>query len=430
MAIDPDTLVRFLDPADAGAQPGVLSPAETQILELINRKVAAAESLDELLAFLFDRLREISPCDRVSLAFVEENGRRLVSHRTRATYEPLLLGNGYAADLAGSSLETILHRGTPRIISDLERYLEQRPKSASTRLLVREGVRSNLTCPLAVEGRIVGLLFRSSRHANAYQDRHARFQTAIAERLGQAVEKAWRIEQLTAANKAYFEMLGFVTHELKSPVASMLMDAGLLMNGYLGPLEAKQREKLASLTRKGEYLLGLVQEYLDLARLEGGELKARLRPDIDFQTSVVEPSLELVRSQLENKRMELTRSIPPDLPRVTIDPDLVKIVMVNLLSNAAKYGFEGGQILLSALVSEGQLRVSVRNDGPGFSASHRSGLFRKFSRLDVPALRKERGTGVGLYTAWRIIQAHGGRIEAKSEEGRWAEFSYSIPQPS
>ncbi len=429
MATGPDSIVHFLDPSGITALLGEFSSAETVILEHINRKIAAAESLDALLDFLFESVRTVSPCDRLSLAFVEENGRRLVSHFTKAAYEPILLGKGYATDLAGSSLEAILNRGTPRIINDLERYLQQRPDSGVTRLLIREGVRSSLTCPLKVEGRIVGLLFRSSRRANAYEDRHALFHLATAERLSQAVEKTWRIEQLTAANKAYFEMLGFVTHELKSPIASMLMDASLLINGYLGPLDTKQRDKLTSLTRKGEYLLNLVQEYLDLARLEGGDLKARIRPEVDWVAAVIEPSLELIRSPMENKRMTLTRKIPADLPRVAVDPDLMKIVMVNLLGNAVKYGRDAGRIDLIAEVAEGRLRVSVRNEGPGFPADQESKLFRKFSRLDSPALRKEKGTGVGLYTTWRIIQAHGGRIQATSEEGRWAEFAFLIPQP-
>ena len=97
-------------------------------------------------------------------------------------------------------------------------------------------MRSNLACPLSVEGRIVGFIFRSSRRTHAYRPRHIELQMAISERLSQAVEKAWRIEQLEEANHAYTQMLGFVSHELKSPVASMVTDAELLSQGYLGDL--------------------------------------------------------------------------------------------------------------------------------------------------------------------------------------------------
>ena len=139
---------------------------------------------------------------------------------------------------------------------------------------MREGVRSNLTCPLSVEGSVVGFIFRSSREADTYHSKHIELQMAIAERLSQAVEKAWRIEQLEHANYAYMQMLGFVSHELKSPVASMVTDARILADGYLGEISPTQKVKLERLIRKGEYLLDLVREYLDLAHVEGGELEA------------------------------------------------------------------------------------------------------------------------------------------------------------
>ncbi|MBM4078806.1 MAG: ATP-binding protein, partial [Planctomycetes bacterium] len=111
------------------------------------------------------------------------------------------------------------------------------------------------------------------------------------------------------------------------------------------------------------------------------------------------------------------------------DPNLIKIVLVNLLGNAAKYGKDNGEIRLRVARPPDALQVSVWNEGPGFPESARSRLFRRFSRIETPELMKRRGTGVGLYTSWRIIQLHGGKIDAESEEGRWAEFSFRIPQP-
>ena len=146
---------------------------------------------------------------------------------------------------------------------------------------MREGVRSSLTCPLIVEGRVVGFIFRSSRTPYTYGPQHIELQMAITERLSQAVEKAWRIEQLEEANYAYTQMLGFVSHELKSPVASMVTDAQILAQGYLGDLTPEQRAKVVSMARKGQYLLSLVREYLDLARVEGGELRLATRSRVD-----------------------------------------------------------------------------------------------------------------------------------------------------
>ncbi len=405
------------------------SAEERLILDTINRKVAASESLPSLTDFLFESLRKISPTNRVALAFVEEGEHRVVAHYARADYEPMLLKAGYAEDLTGSSLAKVIESGQPRVINDLQQYLADHPRSSSTALVVREGLRSSMTCPLHVDGRNVGLLFRSSTQPHAYDEHQVRLQQAIAESLSQAVDKAFRIEQLTEANRAYTEMLGFVSHELKNPVASMVMDAKLLAQGYLGELTDKQKDKIERSIAKGEYLLGLVREYLDLARIESGNLKANFTEDVDFIDKVIEPAIDIIDPQRESKDMTFDLLLPDGRPTVACDVDMLKIVLVNLIGNAVKYGNEAGQVKVTVRHTDTQFRVSVWNEGPGFSDAEKPKLFRKFSRLDSPELRKQKGTGVGLYSCWQIVQLHGGHIRARSMEGEWAEFYFYIPQP-
>jgi len=427
---DSRTAVRYVDAAQAAPTLEPFTEEEQRILRLVNDRVAAMPTLADVVDFLFEETGPIFPCDRIGLAFIEDSRRRVVSHYARAGYEPLLLTQGYAEDLTATSLGPVLEQRTPRIIDDLEEYLEAKPASRSTRLLVREGVRSSLTCPLLVEGRVVGFMFRSSRRAGAYSTHHVHLSLTIAERIGQVIEKAWRIEQLEEANRAYFEMLGFVSHELKNPVASIVTDAKLLAEGYLGDVEPQQKAKIERMIQKGQYLLDLVGEYLDLARLEDASLGLRVQPATLFVDEVVEPSIELVRAQLETRRMHLTTELPAEGSLlVSCDPGLLRIVLVNLLGNAVKYGDAGGRIRLAVLKRKHGISVSVWNQGPGFPAAEKDKLFRKFSRLDSPALTGHTGTGVGLYNAWRIVQLHGGRIRAASKPGSWAEFSFSIPQP-
>lgn len=402
---------------------------ERQILERVNARVAAGNSLDEVLSFLFEQLRAVIPFDRLGVAFLEEEGARVACRYAKTRYEPVLLGKGYAADLQGSTLQGVLASGRPRVIPDLALYARAHPRSESTRLLLKEGVRSSMTCPLVAFDRPLGFLFFSSRYPGVYGDREVGLHLKIAERLAQAVDKAWRMDQLDASKHAYLELLGFVSHELKAPLASLIFEGRVLAQGYAGAMDERQRQVVLKMVRKAELLLGLTRDYLDLSRLEGGLLQVRPRPAVDVLAGVVDPAVELVQAQFDERHMTLTRNVAAGPVAWDCDPDLMRIVLVNLLSNAAKYGNGGGRVELALSRGEGTVSASVWNEGPGFTEDQRRSLFRKFSRLSTPELMRKRGTGVGLYTSWWIVRKHGGRIWAESEEGRWARFNVELPQP-
>ncbi len=403
-----------------------LAPREAEVLDLVNRKVAAGRSLEEVLEFLFRASRDVCPCDRIGVAFLEEEGRRVVARKAVADYEPLLLAAGWAEDLAATSLGPMLASRAPRVLDELPAYLAARPESRSTRLLVEEGVRSSLTARLEVEGRVFGFLFRSARRPRAYGARQAFLHLEVSERLAQAVEKAWLLDRLAEANAGYVEMLGFVSHELKAPLASLVMDGETLLGGYAGQVDESARAAVERMTRKAAYLGRLVKEYLDLARVEQHDLAVR-RVACDFLADVVEPALDVVRALLVDRRCRLVHDLQASPIPADVDPELMTVVLVNLLGNAAKYAREGGEVRLSAKRDGDRLRVAVRNEGPGFRPEERSRLFRRFSRLPDPELAGRPGSGVGLYTCRRIVALHGGRIDADSEPGRWAEFRFEVP---
>ena len=401
------------------------TPHEQALLDEVNQRVAGAESLADMIDFVFDKTSAISPTDRLSVAFIED-GDRVVSYYTHTSYEEVRLSAGFSEGLAGSSLQEVIDSGRPRIINDLAAYAAAHPGSRSTRLILDEGLLSSMTCPLAVEERNVGLLWRSSRKPNAYDEHQVRLHQAIASRLGQAVEKAWRIEQQTAATRAYSEMLGFVSHELKSPIGSIMTDINLVLGEYLGPVDPKQKQKLEGSLRKGDFLMGLIKEYLDLARIESGELSGKFEP-VEMVKEVIEPAIELVAAQLEDRGQKLLREWPENLPTIHCDSDLLKIVAVNFIGNASKYGDTDGTIRISARIESDNLRFEVWNSGPGFPPEQRGKLFRRFSRVDTPELKKRKGTGVGLYSSARIIALYKGRVGADSEPGSWASFWFEIP---
>ena len=197
-------------------------------------------------------------------------------------------------------------------------------------------------------------------------------------------------------------------------------------DGYLGDLSPEQRKALEAVARSLDYFQDLIKKYLSLSRIERGALEVRKVP-LALRPEVVDPAVEALRRELEEKGMAVEVRIPPGM-RVVADRDLLRIVYDNLLSNAIKYGKEGGRIVLEARESDDEVVLSVWNEGPGIPRDKLPLLFQKFSRLDVPSHAKKRGTGLGLFICKEIVERHGGRIWAESEEGKWAKFSFTLPK--
>lgn len=240
-----------------------------------------------------------------------------------------------------------------------------------------------------------------------------------------ALQKAYL--QAEEKNRAYLEMLGFVTHELKSPLASIVFAIGSLRDHILGSLNAKQEALLKAASISADYLRDTIANYLNLSRIEEGELKLHLA-EVRFCPGVIEPLLDRLSDLATERGMRIVCDVPANLKGVC-DPGLVASVFQNLLSNAIKYGREGGEILVAAHPADDgrSLRFSVWNEGDGFERGAGEKLFQKFSRLTSGGDDTKSGTGLGLFVSQRIIEKHGGHIWAESDPGWWAEFIFTLP---
>jgi signal transduction histidine kinase len=270
---------------------------------------------------------------------------------------------------------------------------------------------------------------RSSREVQALVEAFSHMADAIHQRDRQLREQNVELDrsnnELTRLNRDYMEMLGFVTHELKSPLSTMVFGGQAILDGYTGELSDAQRKSVETIVRNAKYLMDMVASYLSLSRIEKGELEPDRRP-IDLRADVVEPMLEQLRAQIDAAGMHVETHLPERMP-LAADPTLLRIVVDNLISNAASYGKAGGRIEVSAAEAEGEARVSVWNEGEGIRADDLPRLFGKFVRLEQPSARSRRGTGLGLFVSREIVERHGGRIWAESEQGQWARFTFTIP---
>jgi signal transduction histidine kinase len=233
-------------------------------------------------------------------------------------------------------------------------------------------------------------------------------------------------QELRATNRNYMEMLGFVAHELKNALATAVLSLYTVKDGYLGEITQPQRKSLESVARSLEDLRDMIRNYLDLSRLEKGELEV-IKTFFPLRSRVVQPVLEELDGELQRQQMVVENDIPEGKV-VCADAALLKIVYCNLLANAIKYGRQGGTIRLEVQEGEQAVTISVSNEGRGIAPEQMPLLFRKFRRLHNPEYADQRGTGLGLYICREIVEKHGGSIWAESQMGEWVKFSFTLPK--
>lgn len=233
-------------------------------------------------------------------------------------------------------------------------------------------------------------------------------------------------KELEQANRNYMQMLGFVTHELKSPLAAMQTMSSVMLEGLAGEVPENVKHFLIRIKKNAEELQDMVKNYLDLSRTEQGEFVAD-KKEIDFRGEVIDACIAQTKELFDSRSINLKVNCPEKL-MVFADPELMRIAICNYLSNAAKYGKEGGRAELNVSEEDGKIRISVWNEGDGFTQEEGKRLFSKFTRLRNKATQNNRGSGLGLYLCKLVMDQHEGHVWADSQPGEWACFNLSFPK--
>jgi signal transduction histidine kinase len=253
----------------------------------------------------------------------------------------------------------------------------------------------------------------------------------------QALYNAWLLDrratelelardQAMAAARAKDEFLATMSHELRTPLNAVLGFSELLADGHTGALNEEQREFLGHIASSGRHLLDLINDILELAKIDAGRLELeRAAVDID---SLCRASLDLVRAQAQAKALDLHYQAPPQPVSAQGDTRRLRQILVNLLGNAVKFTPNGGTVTLEINTEQdGSLRLSVLDTGIGISEQDLPRLFQPFMQLDSGITRKYQGTGLGLALSQRFAQLHGGHLEVESQPGQGSRFSLVLP---
>jgi signal transduction histidine kinase len=242
---------------------------------------------------------------------------------------------------------------------------------------------------------------------------------AEAQRLAAEAAQAHELIQLKS------DFVALVAHELRSPLTSITGYVELLLEGPGGASAETQRESLGIVKRNADRLLQLIDDLLDIARLEAGKIELR-RTKLDL-ARLMQEVINALRPQIEAKGQRLTIDLAEALPAVSGDADRVTQSLTNLLSNAHKYTPAGGSIAITARGEEGRMRVNVQDTGIGISSDDQARLFTKFFRAENRMTQGVSGTGLGLAITRALVELHGGDITVSSALGRGSTFSFTLP---
>jgi signal transduction histidine kinase len=230
---------------------------------------------------------------------------------------------------------------------------------------------------------------------------------------------------LTEASKAKSAFLANVSHELRTPLNSVIGFSELMMTDKnFGDLSARQREFLSDIRDSGEHLLALINDILDLSKIEAGKLEVH-RQESDV-AAVVRDSATILRPQAERKKIHVETTCDPD-SEANVDPRLMRQVLVNLLSNAVKFTEEGGRIEVVAGFEGNDLVVRVKDNGIGIAEEDQDKIFQEFYQADATYARRHQGTGLGLALVRRMMSLHGGSVTVTSRRGHGATFQCVFP---
>jgi len=408
------------------------SVEELRALGEVGRAVSSTLDLETVLTTIVSRANQLSGTDAGAIYEYDEaqelfrlratqNLPDEVAELLRAT--PLRRGEGAVGRLA----ET---RQPVQIVDITE---EGAYRSSVREILTRTGYRALLAVPLLREDHIIGGLVVNRTAPGEFSPEVVELLTTFATQSALAIQNARLFEelgeksrQLEVADRHKSEFLANMSHELRTPLNAIIGFSEVLVERMFGELNEKQDEYLRDIFGSGRHLLSLINDILDLSKIEAGRMELEVtRFDLP---AAIDNALTLVRGRAANHGIALSAEVDPRLGEFSGDERKLKQVLLNLLSNAVKFTPEGGRVEVRAVPVDGGVEIAVRDTGIGIAPEDQEAIFEEFRQVGGDYAKKREGTGLGLALTKRFVELHGGTIRVESEPGKGSTFTFTLPE--
>jgi signal transduction histidine kinase/CheY-like chemotaxis protein len=397
----------------------------------IGRLVTSTLDLDTIFSRTVNLVSESFGFYHAALFLVEEDGFNVVLREATGPAGAEMKTRGHSLPInAKSVVGKVTMSGEPVVVNNTAEDTTHRPNP------LLPATRAEAAIPLQVGSRIIGALDIQSTTEGAFTPDDLRVLRILADQVAVAIENArsyqlaqQAVREMREVDRVKTQFLANMSHELRTPLNSIIGFSRVILKGIDGPISDLQRQDLTAIYNSGQHLLGLINDVLDLAKIEAGKMDMSLEETNlgDIIASVMSSASGLVK----DKPIRLTQRVPESLPTVRADAIRVRQVLLNLLSNAAKFT-DQGEIIVEAAVPEGpgtptEVRVNVTDTGPGISEEDQAKLFQAFSQVDDSPTRKTGGSGLGLSISQQLINLQGGRIGVESALGKGSTFYFTLP---
>ena len=312
-------------------------------------------------------------------------------------------------------------------VRDLAQALAEYPETTAARFAVQ----SALAVPLMRDGTALGVIRISRTEVRPFTEKQIALVQTFADQAVIAIENVRlftelqeRTAQLQIANRHKDEFLANMSHELRTPLNSIIGFSEVILERIFGDLTEKQEEYLNDILSSGRHLLSLINDILDLSKIEAGKMELELS-EFDV-TAAIDNALTLMRERATRRGQIIERVVDASVGTVSADERKVKQVLLNLLSNAVKFTPDGGGIRVEARLDSEGVAIAVTDTGVGIAAEHRELVFEEFEQVGK-ADKKAEGTGLGLALCKKFVELHGGRIWVQSQLGQGSTFTFTLP---